>query len=155
MEELLRQSDKDKHVIIEGTAQIAEVRQYLKMMSGFLQKWQQRNSSNAKQFVHYNALIKKLSIQLTVDSHKSSAKQARESGTVSSAIHHYELAKKLLMEEQPLGASESLQPINTALEELKAIRQQEQASAAAERETNAPEDDFEEEAGWKKKRIYD
>ena len=83
------------------------------------------------------------------------------------ALHHYDLAKKLLTKESPSGFTEKVHKIDTAMAPLlaqceaedDAVAEQGRNPHSADSAQEAEEQDewnaFEEDSGWKKKNIYD
>ncbi|MFT5116872.1 MAG: hypothetical protein ACI9NY_000396 [Kiritimatiellia bacterium] len=177
LETVVRKTGSHKVEDLQSLTQINELRQYLNLVGGFLQKSAQRNHITHKQHLHYRQLAKELMIRLAVNNYSASAKQALEVQKNKLAIHYYELAKKLLIKETPTGYKENIQKINLRLEPLREIEGIEaeiknEASANTDSAASAYEQEQEQEqererergewAGfnkedteWKKKNIYD
>lgn len=161
LENIIRKSDESKCPDLQSVAQINELRQYLNLLGGFLQKSFKRNHITSKQHSHYRQLIKELIIRLAVNNYTISAKQALDIQKIKLSIHYYDLAKKLLIRETPSNYKETIQMINSRMESLLEMEKAEQQALAAEinREEESEEDnewnEFEEESDWKKKNFYD
>ena len=167
LEAAIRKPDNQAAEDLQGAAQINELKQYLNLINGFLQKSVQRGSITQKQHAHYRLLLKELVITLTVNGHNISARQAIEMGKSRLALHHYDLAKKLLTKESPSGFTEKVHKIDTAMAPLlaqceaedDAVAEQGRNPHSADSAQEAEEQDewnaFEEDSGWKKKNIYD
>jgi len=167
LEAAIRKVESQKAHELPNAAQINEFKQYLNLIGNFLQKSMQRGSVSQKQHAHYRLLLKELVIGLTVNGHTLSARQAIEMQKSKLALHHFELAKKLLTKESPAGFQEQLLAINTAMEPLiiqsKAedalLREQNKNPHSDEENQDDEEKDewdaFKEDSGWKKKNIYD
>ncbi len=165
LEAIIRKPDTQKTEDIQNTAQINELRQYLNVLNGFLEKSVKRSHITQKQYGHYRLLIKELIIKLAVNNYILSAKQSLEIGKPKLALHHYELAKKLLTKETPTHYKDKIKSINTAMEPLIQQEQAQQAaesaqtaqaqSEAAENGEDGEWSSFNEDAGWKKKNVYD
>lgn len=167
MEATARQPENRKLQHLQSAAQINELRQYINILSGFCMKSMKRGQISSKQCAHYKALLKELSIHLACDNYNVCAKQAKDNGKPKLAIHFYELAKNLLLKETPADYKSSIQFINEEipkLQELERAQLSEKERLLAEKrdeQLNQPSpeeaewDEFQEEAGWKKKNIYD
>ncbi|MGS2717056.1 hypothetical protein ACVBE9_02710 [Eionea flava] len=167
LEASIRKPDTHQTQDLQAASQIAEFKQYLNLIGQFLQKSMQRGQITQKQHAHYRSLLKELVVMLTVNGHTLSAQQAIESQKAKLAVHYYDLAKKLLTKETPAGFSEKIQQINARIEPLQLQVDSEEQQAQeqnknphTEAQTGQEEDKsqwdaFEEDAGWKKKNVYD
>lgn len=159
-EDIVRKTEDTQYAELKNISQINESHQYIHLLRHFLQKSLKRHNITTIQHDHYNQLINELTTQLTVNNHTLSAKNACEIKKNKLAIHHYELAKQLLLQETPRAYKESIQIINTKMEpllEIVANEEIEQQNADDERNKDATNewDSFEADSGWKKKNIYD
>jgi len=170
MEEVIRQAEKQAAITLESTQQITEIKQNLKRLDKFLQKWLERKNMTSQQFSHYRGLIKDLMIKVTIDSYRTSAKQALAMDKPKISLHQYQLAKKLLTKETPTDYQQQIEKIDLEiaplLEQAKALKEAtEQAQDASDDgikkaagSTSEKDDEwsqFEEDSGWKKKNVYD
>jgi hypothetical protein len=166
LETVVRNTSSHKVEDLQSLTQINELRQYLNLVGGFLQKSAQRNHITHKQHLYYRQLVKELMIRLAVNNYSASAKQALEVQKNKLAIHYYELARKLLIRETPNGYKESIQKINLRLEplrEMEGIEPDIQTEVSANTDGAAPAEeqekdewnDFKEDTEWKKKNVYD
>ncbi|MBX2809949.1 MAG: hypothetical protein KTR20_15105 [Cellvibrionaceae bacterium] len=157
--------DSSEEVVLQSSSQINEIRQYLNYLGRFLQKWMQRGNISAKQYGGYKELIKRLIVQLMVDNYTLSAKQATQMDKAKLAIHYYMLAKNMLVKEGLIASrrerlqfiDEEIQSLEQRLEEEGQATSEVAASASAEQaeEEQKQWEQFEEEADWKKKNVYD
>ncbi len=162
LENTVRTPERKHTEDLQSTTQINELRQYLNLLNGFLQKSLQRQHITGKQHSHYRMLIKELIIRLAINNYMISAKQSLDIHKTKLALHYYDLAKKLLIKETPTDFQKKIEKINLAIQPL-LEREAEEATmqAMAAPDTNDEEgeqkewQEFEEEAGWKKKNIYD
>lgn len=163
LEGIIRKQSSGSAEDLQSSAQINELRQYLNLLSGFLQKSMQRSHITQKQHAHYRLLVKELIIRLAINNYMISAKQSLDIKKTKLAIHYYDLAKKLLVRETPSHYKERIEKINAHLKpllEMEEIMQAEQnALKAEESEEDKGEksewDEFEDKDGWKKKNVYD
>jgi hypothetical protein len=166
LEAVVRNTGSVKAEDLQSLTQINELRQYLNLVAGFLQKSVQRKHISHKQHLYYRQLVKELMIRLAVNNYSASAKQALEVQKNKLAIHYFELAKKLLIKETPNGYKKNIQKINlrlAPLHEMEGIEPDIQAEASIHTDSASPaveEDDeewndFKEDTEWKKKNVYD
>ena len=166
METFIRSAnDKSNAITFQNTNQINEIRQNLNLLGRFLQTWAKRGNLSQKQYGTYKEQVKKLVIQLMVDNYILSAKQARQMEKEKLSMHYYMLAKNLITKEGLVsGRKQRLEAID---EELSHLQQAIAAKAISESgmtsTTSSTEDSddnkawgqFQEDADWKKKNIYD
>lgn len=166
LEAVVRTPDKKQTVDMQSTTQINELRQYLNLLGKFLQKSMERQHISSKQHAHYKTLLKELIVKLAVNNYKITAQQAANNGQTKLAIHYYDLAKKLLMRDTPTDYSDQIAHIEESEKPLLAIEAQTkeaERTKQAEEQENSSDDpqgksewsDFEEDAGWQKKNVYD
>jgi hypothetical protein len=166
LEAATRKPDNQQVENIQSPAQINELKQYLNLIGNFLQKTMQRGRLTQKQHTHYLQLLKDLVISLTVNGYTISARQSVEMQKTKLALHHYDLAKKLLIKESPTGFQARIAKINAAMEPLLLLQATEETEVQEGNKNpytdDNPDDEdkgkwseFEEDSGWKKKNIYD
>ncbi|ODS23022.1 hypothetical protein AB835_11060 [Candidatus Endobugula sertula] len=170
LETIIRTSGTKKNIRLQSAAQINELRQYMNLLGRFLQKSVQKKHITQKQYGHYRLLIKGLTTQLAIDGYIISARQSLDIGKNRLSIHYYDLAKKLLTKETPSNYKEQIQYINEELSPLmdaemlkqeqeqhhkESVVEEGEATPLIESNENKEWAQFEEEAGWKKKNIYD
>ncbi|MEO0443431.1 MAG: hypothetical protein AAFZ92_06780 [Pseudomonadota bacterium] len=164
METAMRAPKTSEETTLQSSAQINEIRQYLNYLGRFSQKWMERGNISLKQYANYKDIIKKLITQLMVDNYIFSAKQAIQMDKAKLAIHYYMLGKQLLTKEGTIASKKRrLEVIDHELIRLEAqIKKQEQAEASAPAKSDGEEaeeekqwQEFEEDANWKKKNVYD
>ena len=166
MEEAIKTGKEEPNdSIVDNSSQINELRQSLTQLGRFIQSWRQRGNISQKQFGVYKTQIKKLSVQLMVDNYMIIAAQAVENEKLKLGIHYFSLAKNLIIEEglgnlkrkQLAIIEEQLPTLQSALDDETQKRAQEtiaQEAEVAESEKGQWKD-YEEEADWKKKNLYD
>jgi hypothetical protein len=139
-----------------------DIRQHLQELQHFLVQQEALKIINKVQFSAYIDQIKRLSLQMSVDSYLYQAKQAQQAGKLRLAIHYFSLAKKMLTVENASRAYDKqiiqLESILNKLEEkaqltgepADAAQNTPQAESAKEWENFTPPTD-----NWKKKQVYD
>lgn len=163
----LSTSEHQARVKIENPQQIKEARLLLQELLKFVGQQVQAKQLSAIHGQVYADQIKRLVLQMTVDNHSFSAKQAQQAGKPRLAIHHFNLAKKLLL------AENASHLFDKQITQLDAIIQRLEASLGAttnaetesnpagtppitDTNTNKEWDEFNKEnEDWKKKQIYD
>jgi hypothetical protein len=166
LESSIRKPETQKVNDVQSAAQINELKQYLNLIGNFLQKTMQRGLITQKQHAHYRLLLKELIVSLTVNGHTISARQSIEIQKTKLALHHYELAKKLLTKESPAGFKDRVAKINAAMEPLLLLQTTEETELRQQNKNpysddsqgddgNSKWDGFKEDSGWKKKNVYD
>jgi hypothetical protein len=162
--DLLPKNNLAQRVRIDNPQVMKEIRQHLHELQHFLAQQEALKIINAVQFGVYIDQVKRLSLQMGVDTYLYHAKLAQQASKLRLAIHYFSLAKKLLISENTTRGYDKqiaqLDEITNKLEE-KALLTGEVASAATtaaadeaaakEWENFAPPD----ENAWKKKQIYD
>ena len=162
----LKQSGKAQRTRLDNPQQIKEARGLLLELEKFILQQVSLRIITTAQAENYIDQLKRLVLQLTVDSHIYSAKQAQQIGKARLAIHHYNLAKNLLLDENSSHAFDKqitqLSDIITKLEEKAAPAATKDTSTdeTTASEATAPASkewvQFSQEGdAWKRKNIYD
>jgi len=153
---------------LENPEQIKEARALLQELYKFVIQQSSLNLINSVQTEAYTDQIKRLVLQITVDGHVINARQSQQVGKTRLAIHHYTLARKLLLSENASHGFDKqiaqLDAVITKLEE-KAIQNGETVPSADSSDKHGEPspvasskewEQFEQNnAQWKKKNIYD
>jgi hypothetical protein len=157
-------TDAGKRVQLASLQQIKDVRTHLQDLHKFVEKLLQKRQLDGTHAKAYSKQIQKLILQISIDAYLMSAKQAEQNGKARLALHHYILARKMLNRENTDKAySKHIAQIDLVIQELEKRLLEETkspspfASDAGPAPTASREwDEFEtQEAGWKKKTIYD
>jgi hypothetical protein len=162
----LKQNAKAQRVRLENPQQIKEARGLLQELERFILQQTALKLITTAQAESYIVQLKRLVLQLTVDSHIYSAKQAQQIGKARLAVHHYNLAKNLLADENANHAFDKqiaqLVDMISKLEEKITPATPEDTTAdetpTADSTTPASKewDQFAQEGDtWKRKNIYD
>jgi len=149
-----------QRVRLDNPQQMKDVRQNLQELQRFVIQQESLKVINKVQADSYIDQIKRVNLQMGVDSYIYLAKQAQQIGKLKLALHYFGLAKKLLAGENASRAYDKqigqLDVLISKLEEQAQIHKEPEAAehdpATAEKEWEnfaAPED------SWKKKQIYD
>src|SRR5690606_27238888 len=80
-------------------AQIKEVRQYLQELARFVAQQETHKLLNSVQAATYHDQIRRLALQIAIDSYTLQAKHAQQRQKNRLAVHFYTLARKLLVAE--------------------------------------------------------
>jgi len=160
LENTIRTPERVHTEQLQSATQINELRQYLNLLNGFLQKSLQRQQISTKQYGHYRTLIKELIVRLAINNYMLSAKQALDTQKHKLALHYYDLAKKLLVKESPTDYQKNIEKINLAIAPLLQMEAEEEALDITEEPGDAASsekewDEFKEDDMWKKKNVYD
>ena len=163
MAKALERTDSGKRVQLAGLQQIKDVRLHLQELHSFVEKLLQKRALTGAQAKAYSKQIQKLILQITIDAYLMSARQAEQGGKQRLALHHYTLARKLLVRENIDKAySKHIAQIEAVIQELeKHLLEEAKAPKTAVPTGPAPTasrewDEFEnQEASWKKKTVYD
>lgn len=165
LEAVKRQARPEHRPSLQTPHQIREVRALLQDFANFIAQQHQKGALTKQQFQLYEADIRHLILQVTVDSHLLSAQQAEGSDKDRLAAHYYSLAFKLLARENKSGNYQ--QQIAEISQKLQAVEHSmaEKApdSTLDTNDVNAEEvsrewqqfDDVENSVTWKKKSLYD
>lgn len=165
----LKPFSSEQRVRLENPAQIKDVRQHLQELHRFVVQQQMRQLINPVQAAAYTDQIKRLALQISVDSYVFQAKQAQQAGKPRLAIHFFTMARKLLVSENAThGYDKQIAQLHTAIKKLEnALGSQttventphpeegsELAPTHANTETDKEWQQFAENP-WKKKQVYD
>ncbi len=163
LEEISR-SPKVKRTPLNDPHQVKEIKELLQGLNSFIAQQHSRGHLSNQQHKQYNDQIKRLVIQISVDSYVVNAKQALSSGKGRLAIHYYSLAKKLLARDSGReNYQKQIQQLNTIIEKLEVKVKETGSSGSTSQQTEASRqqassewDKFDQEASWKKKKsLYD
>ncbi len=142
--------------------QAAEIKRLLEELYRFIAHQTERGNVGQAQGQTYKDQIKRLALLVSVDAHAVSARQAQAAGKPRLAIHYYNLAKKLLTQENGgQGYQKQLAQINGIIKKLEGqMEQQSESDGRPTKEGAAPEEqkeweEFEQQSDWKKKQLYD
>lgn len=156
----LPKSAPAQRVRFDNPQQMKDVRQNLQELQRFVVQQESARIINKVQADSYIDQIKRVNLQMGVDSYIYLAKQAQQIGKLKLALHYFGLAKKLLVSENASRAYDKqisqLDLLICKLEEQAQVQKEpetgEQDPAASEKEWESfatPED------SWKKKQMYD
>ncbi len=159
-----QQVDATQRIRLDNPQQIREARHLLQELHKFIDIQIKASQISQVQAGVYLDQINRLVLQMGVDSHVFNARQAQQAGKNRLAIHHYNLARKLLKTENSSQNFEKqisqLDAVILKLEE-KAREVGELASPSSEEQgdqagVNKEWEAFDKEGkDWKKKQIYD
>ncbi len=164
MEKALSESINNRRVTLQSAQQIGDIKRYLVYLSRFLIKLTGKGSIDKRQFAHYNSMLKLLSHQMSVDNYCLAAIQAQQSQKDKLALHYLKLAQKIILQDGVMHEQkEQITEINQRISECEQRITQEEPQIvikAESRETDASKTEkewetFQQDAGWKKKTIYD
>lgn len=164
LESVTRTQETAGETNFQKESELNETRQLLTFLGRFLDKWMERGSINKKQYAHYRELLKKLTNQIRIDSYIFSARQSSQLDKAKLAAHNFELAKAMLEKESIVGSKQTrLNLIQSEMEHINQLVQHNQnmdASLSKELSPSETEEDkewkqFDEDANWKKKNLYD
>lgn len=158
--EAQRSQINTKRTQLDNPQQIKDIRDHLQELHKFIEKLLKRHTITGPQAKTYSRQIQKLILQISVDAYLMYAKQAQQGNKMRLAAHYYTLAKKLLIRENGKQTYSKqiaqLESVVTHLEsqivEEAKVKPITQAAPVPSREWDEFED---EEAGWKKKTVYD
>ncbi len=149
-------------VKLSSLQQIKEVRTHLQDLHKFVEKLMQKRTLNGSQAKAYSKQIQKLILQVTIDSYLMNAKQAQRNGKERLALHHYTLARKLLVRSNADKAyTKTIAQIDIVVKELETKIVEQSKAPTANEGSPAPVaskewDEYDNvEGGWKKKTMYD
>lgn len=149
---------------VDNPQTMKEIRQHLQELQQFLTQQEALKVINKVQFGAYMDQVKRLSLQMAVDTYLYHAKQAQQVAKIRLAIHYFTLAKKLLIAE---NATRIYDKQITQLDEItKKLEEKAKLSGEAEATETAPPtadpatkewDSFTppDAENWKKKQVYD
>lgn len=159
----LQAGDFIQGVRLDNPEQIREARKLLQELYKFIMQQASMNLVNHIQADAYADQIKRLVLQMTVDGHIFSARQAQHIGKIRLAIHYYGLARKLLASENGGHLfDKQITQLDNAIQALEERAKTDTATQSSDIEHGAPLegskewDQFtEQNEGWKKKQLYD
>lgn len=141
-----------------------EIKACLEELYKFIYQLEGQKTMPRAQADAYRGMIKDLVLKLTVDSYVLHGRIAQDRGKPRLAIHYFDLALKLMIREGPSGHFDSrIAQLKHSINELQGqeTSPEEQApetpeEAAEKSQISSEWDKFQQEdAGWKKKQIYD
>jgi hypothetical protein len=169
----LKQDTANRKVRLESQDQIKDIRQHLQELYRFVAQQEALKAISKVQAAAFTDQIKRLALQSSVDGYIAQAKLAQQQGKVRLAIHHYGLARKLLLPENASHIYDKqiaqLSSVISKLEEA-AINAKNNASIEDDKtakdeapSTSKPTDGLNkewekfggDEDEWKKKQLYD
>jgi hypothetical protein len=157
-------TDAGKRIQLANLQQIKDVRSHLQELHRFVEKLLQKRQLEGAHAKVYSKQIQKLILQVSIDAYLMSAKHAEQNGKTRLALHHYTLARKMLTRENVDKAySKHIAQIDLVIQELEKRLLEETKNptpiggdSGPAPTTNREWDEFEtEDAGWKKKTVYD
>lgn len=159
--ESIKQQPQSERARLENPQQMGEIKQLLQDLYRFIAHQTERGNLTQTQGQAYKEQIKRLALQASVDAHAVNARQAQAAGKPRLAVHHYNLARKLLLKED--GGQGYQKQVAQLTEVVTKLEQQLEQHPGTEQEPGAaPEEQkeweqFSEETsgGWKKKQLYD
>jgi hypothetical protein len=148
-------------VRLENPAKIKEVRQYLQELVRFISQQEALKHIKPVQAAVYHDQVKRLALQISIDSYMLQAKYAQQQKKPRLAIHFYTLARKLLTTENVSHRYDKqiahLQATINKLEEAVANQAQADTNAEVDTQPGLASKEWEHfgEEEWKKKQDYD
>lgn len=142
----------------------AEIKACLEELYKFVYQLEGQKTMPRAQADAYRGMIKDLVLKLTIDSYVLHGRIAQDAGKPRLAIHYFDLALKLMIREGPGGQfDERIAQIRQLIKELQGLettpeeQTPETPEEAAEKSQISSEwDKFQQQdAGWKKKQLYD
>ena len=164
LEELKRKNKPNKQVKINNPQQIKDVKRALEELNKFIIQQEARGNIDQNQLKIYNHLIKKLVLQISVDSYLINAKQSHKAGKLRLAVHYYILAHKLLGRENPDGSfnkqiqqlADMIKKLQEQLHKDEPEYQETEEQAALKAEASSEWNSLDKkDDDWKKKNVYD
>lgn len=161
-----KENSPQQRVRLDNPEQIKEGRGLLHELYKFVMQQASLQLINQVQAEAYTDQIKRLVLQMTVDGHIFNARQAQQIGKPRLAIHHYNLARKLLLSENGGHSFDKqiaqVDEIVTKLEEKVTPNDEAVPTSPTDKSTEADplatkewEQFSEDTAKWKKKQVYD
>lgn len=144
---------------LESEQQVAEVRILLQELMKALITWSERGQISKPQAAKQGAHIRRLLLQVTIDSHLQQAKQCRAEKRLKLAIHHYNMARQALLKESAQqNVQKQIEQISAAitlLENEVANADTQVTSTVEDNKGQKAWEELEDADSWKKKQIYD
>lgn len=161
-----KENTPQQRVRLDNPEQIKEARGLLQELYKFVMQQASLQLINQVQADAYTDQIKRLVLQMSVDGHVFNARQAQQVGKPRLAIHHYNLARKLLLGE---NGGHNFDKQIAQMDDI--VKQLEAKLTLADKAAPTPQTDkdteadplatkeweqFSEDASkWKKKQVYD
>ncbi|HEY7883315.1 MAG TPA: hypothetical protein VIC08_00025, partial [Cellvibrionaceae bacterium] len=144
---------------LESEQQAAEVNTLLQELMRALITWSERGQIGKPQAAKLAAHIRRLLLQVTIDSHLQQAKTCRAEKRLKLAIHHYNLARQALLKESAQqNVQKQIEQISAAITQLESEVANADTQVTSTVEDNKDQkawEELEETDSWKKKQIYD
>jgi hypothetical protein len=148
-----------QRVRMDNPQQMKDVRQNLQELQRFVIQQEAIRVINKVQADSYVDQIKRVNLQMGVDSYIYLAKQAQQIGKLKLALHYFGLARKLLVGENTGRAyDKQIGQLDVLISKLEEQTQTHKEPEAAEPDPAASQkewDSFNPEDSWKKKQMYD
>ena len=160
----LSKNSSTQSFLLEDPQQMKDVRQHLQELQRFVLQLETLKKITKPQAQSYVDQIKRLAIQMTVDTYVYHAKQAQQQEKIRLAIHYLTLAKKLLTTENTTHTFDvQIAQLSTALAKLEenalAGDQSKPGKESIDEQASKEWESFNKKeqatADWKKKQIYD
>ena len=168
LDDIKRQPAKKERVKLENPQQVKEVKALLQGLNTFIAQQAARGRITDAEHKGYEKHIKRLVVQITVDSYIVTAKQSLSGKKERLALHYYTLARKLLFKEglqieyQALVGqlNEKISELESLVAESEPEYEIDQRAQEFREQASSEWDEFEQEQKeaedtWKKKTIYD
>lgn len=160
MEAIQRRPKAQKRPSLKDPQQVKDVKLLLQGLNSFIATQRSRGHLTEQQYSKYSNQIKKLVVQITVDTYLVNAKQAHTSSKYRLAIHFYGLARKLLAKESgESNYQKQIQQLSGVIEKLEAQAAAEGTPVTTVQTGGAVDSEWEKfeeaEEKWKKKSLYD
>lgn len=160
---ILTKNSAAQRARLENPTQMKEIRQHLQELHHFVKQQTASRAITKVQAVSFFDQIKRLNLQMAVDTHVFHAKEAQQHNKARLAIHYFILAKKLLASENNSSIyDKQIVQIDGIIEKLEEkARNGESTAAADENEVVSDpiskewENFTKPEENWKKKQVYD
>lgn len=148
---------------IENPQKAREIKACLEELYKFIFHLEGKKNLSRAQADIYRGMVRHLVLQLTVDSYVLHGRIARDKGKLRLAIHHLDLALKLMMKERASGQFDGrIAQMRATINDLESrvanesndtteVPEEENEQAAISSEW----DKFSQDQNWKKKQIYD
>lgn len=164
LEEIKTRPKSDKRKPLENPQQVKEVKHHLEELNAFIAQMIKRGNLTSSQGASFEKQIKKLVLQMTVDTYLLNGKQSQQSEKTRLAVHYYTLALKLLIKENTEQTfQKQIAQLRQIIAGLEQKLQEEEPQYADTVRSNAAKEaaakEWEEIEGpdepWKKKNLYD
>jgi len=160
IEETKRRQQPARRQPLKSAQEIKEVKRYLEELQKFVHRLHQRGSIDKKQVASYEAQIKSLINNASLDTYLNAANQSKQQNKPKLAIHFFKLAiKSLEQDNKDMRHTDQILQLKTTIQELMEQADIEEAPTpeASGDNANTAWDKFgkDEEDPWKKKNVYD